>query len=84
VNPLIKIINIVALMIVPLLATYGLDRKPVVVPARTVAPSAISVPVPAPAAPTAPTATSGSSTAPGYSSAPVPSTGGPAPGITKK
>jgi K(+)-stimulated pyrophosphate-energized sodium pump len=92
VNPLIKIINIVALMIVPLLATYGLDRKPVVVPARTVTPSTISIPAPAPAAPTAPapaptapTAASGStSTAPGYSSAPVPSTGGPAPGITKK
>jgi K(+)-stimulated pyrophosphate-energized sodium pump len=92
VNPLIKIINIVALMIVPLLATYGLDRSPVVVPARTVTPSTISIPVPAPAAstapaaaPTAPTAASGStSTAPGYSSAPVPSTAGPAPGITKK
>jgi K(+)-stimulated pyrophosphate-energized sodium pump len=92
VNPLIKIINIVALMIVPLLATYGLDHRPAVMPARTVVPNVIISPAPAPAsvsapraAPTAPIAPAGNTTsAPGYSSAPVSSTAGPASGITKR
>ena len=73
VNPLIKIINIVALMIVPLLATWYADKP---APAAVVAPAKISTPAPAPAA-TPPAATTPAAAPP--AATPAPASPAPAP-----